>query len=168
MGPECQAQESGPLWGVWGLDQGSEAPVGQPPIQVTQPQRQSGDLNSCLRNGAWRMGGGLAATSQGWDSVSEEAGRCGRGRGGLPERKPPSPGCHSAQPSLLASASSGLEGQWAGTAGWQPLPLPPVSCPGLGQHPLSSFLPAFSFFLSPHLTDCGSKMAQIYGSTHQK
>lgn len=32
----------------------------------------------------------------------------------------------------------------------------------------SSFLPAFSFFLSPHLTDCGSKMAQIYGSTHQK
>lgn len=49
-----------------------------------------------------------------------------------------------------------------------PLPTPPDSCPGLSRHLLSSFLPAFPFFLSPHLTDCGSKMAQIYGSTHQK
>lgn len=47
---------------------------------------------------------------------------------------------------------------------------PPSSglSPPLCQSSESSFLPAFSFFLSPHLTDCGSKMAQIYGSTHQK
>lgn len=47
------------------------------------------------------------------------------------------------------------------------------SSPGLSQPPCPSsaeLLPACLPFLPlpPHPTDCGSKMAQIYGSTHQK
>lgn len=58
-------------------------------------------------------------------------------------------------------------GSAAGTTSKTRLPAP--ASPSLHANPLpSSFLSAFPFFLSPHLTDCSSKMAQIYGSTHQK
>ena len=53
---------------------------------------------------------------------------------------------------------------------------PPPSSPGLSQPPcpssvelLPACLPVLPLPAPPlHLTDCGSKMAQIYGSTHQK
>lgn len=66
-----------------------------------------------------------------------------------------------------------VSGQAPGTrlCSWHYLcdpPSAPASTSLRASPPLSSFLPAFPFFLSPYLTDCGSKMAQIYGSTHQK
>lgn len=136
MGLECQAEESVPRWRVWGLDLGSdaqitggpEAPVGQPIVQVTQQQWQSGDLNSGLRNGAWVIGRWVSSSQPAKDGTAplRKAGSAGEERGG-------SPRCQSAQPSPLASVSSGPgRGQQAGNAGWQhhvftaiPAPCPP-------------------------------------------
>lgn len=87
---------------------------------------------------------------------------------------PPQASLGSAIPMLRRLPVSGQEPDPPSTAGpcsrYHFCDSPPSS--GLSQ-PLcpsseSSFLPPFPFFLSPHLTDCGSKMAQIYGSTHQK
>lgn len=66
----------------------------------------------------------------------------------------------------LVTSSQELDSA-AGTTSTTHLPTP-ASTSLRASPPLSSFLPALPFFLSPYLTDCSSKMAQIYGSTHQK
>lgn len=122
-------------------------------------------------------GNGLpVASGQGWDSAP--GGRQGvwhRREGGartLPPR------CLLEQPHLKLRIS-GQELQVdtqlpeAGLCSRYHL-YPPSSSPGLSQPPCPSsaeLLPACLPFLPlppPQPTDCGSKMAQIYGSTHQK
>lgn len=81
-------------------------------------------------------------------------------------RMPPREGRVGGQALQVVAGPQEL-GSAAGTPSETHLPAPAST--SLHSNPLpSSFLPAFPFFLSPHLTDCSGKMAQIYGSTHQK
>lgn len=123
--------------------------------------------------------GGLAATNQGWDSAPggrHEVCVCVCGGARVRDTSAQVSLCTAVptgQCLLSSGGSAGRNCRFLGSAAdtasmSHPLPPCPASASLRASTPSSSFLPAFSFFLSPHITDCGSKMAQIYGSTHQK
>lgn len=121
--------------------------------------------------------GGLAAASQRQMVPLGRGQECGRGGRGYKRERHFSPRCHPTQPHLRIGGPVGRNDRLAtdplgtGLCSRYHFYHPPsclASASLRARPPPSSFLPAFPFFLSPHLTDCGSKMAQIYGSTHQK